>query len=158
MSCRQFIKIRFDDGTYISPTTLITQWLKYKGHTQETRYVGSAAGHHLVKVFSSANRQARAGPTIRHFLADRFVRSHGCVLTRPVIRRMRRRVSISFCRRPSLRYSLGSPLHWSLHRRSMTAAVDLSIGKFLIVLSHRLFETWNKFGCANRTSAANQRR
>jgi len=32
---------------------------KYKGHVQETRYVGSAAGHHLVKVFSSANRQAR---------------------------------------------------------------------------------------------------
>jgi len=32
---------------------------KYKGHVQETRYVGSAVGHHLVKVFSSANWQAR---------------------------------------------------------------------------------------------------
>lgn len=57
-------------------------------------YTGSAAGHHLVKVFSSANRQVRGDTS---FLGGSIARTR--VLTRPVTRRMRRRVSISFCPR-----------------------------------------------------------
>lgn len=42
-----------------SPVTLITRWLECFLTGQEVRYIGSATGHHLVKVFSPANRQAR---------------------------------------------------------------------------------------------------
>jgi len=124
---------------------------KYKGHVQEMRYVGSAAGHHLVKVFSSANWQGPRRTTIRHFLANRFVRSHGCVLTRPVTRRMRRRVSISFCRRPSLSD------HRSTDRWSMRGAVDYRSENFL--LSYRIVSSKlrvNKFDRANQTTAINK--
>lgn len=67
-------------------------------HGQEARYTGSAAGHHLVKVLSSANRLARGVRSDTSLLGGsvrRIDRTNMHVLTRPVTRRMRRGVSIS---------------------------------------------------------------
>jgi len=87
------MKPQFDRITYHVGHT---QWFKYKGHAQETHWISRRAPSH--KSFFICESTSPRRTTIRHFL-DRFVRSHGCVLTRPITRRMRRRISISFCRR-----------------------------------------------------------
>lgn len=95
----------------------------FNGHAQEARYIESTMEHHFVKVFSSRESTGLWRATIRHFLADRYVRTHECVLTRPVTRGMRQLASISFYPRTKSTslplFFSRIPVPWSLHRRSI---------------------------------------
>lgn len=67
------------------------------GHAQEACYIESATGHHLVKVFSSANRQVRG---VRRYVIswqiDPSRIARVCINGCPVTRGMRQLVFISF--------------------------------------------------------------
>jgi len=97
---------KLDDGTNHLSHWSHSGWSLSLG--QEVRYIGSATGHHLVKVFRlriDRPRGVRCRDT--SFLGGSIGSLNGRVLTHPVTRRMRRRVSISFCRRAAS-FSLSS--------------------------------------------------